>query len=56
MHFEDGAEGTQRRIDAAARHAGAFGVATECGLGRIPREEVLATLQIHRDVQVPERH
>jgi hypothetical protein len=56
VHFEDGVAGTQRRIDAAAPHADGFGVATECGLGRIPCEEVLPVLQIHRDVQVPVRH
>jgi hypothetical protein len=56
VHVEDGVEGTQRRIDTAARHVVGFGVATECGLGRIPRTEVVPTLQIHCDVQVPVRH
>jgi hypothetical protein len=56
VHFEDGTAGTQRRIDTAARHVTSFGVATECGIGRIPRDEVVPTLQIHRDVQVPVRH
>lgn len=56
VHLEDGVEGTQRRIDAAARHVAGFGVAAECGLGRIPQAEVVPTLQIHRDVQVPVRH
>jgi hypothetical protein len=55
VHFEDGAEGTQRRIDTASRHVTAFGVATECGLGRVPRKEVLPTLRIQHDVQVPIR-
>jgi hypothetical protein len=53
VHLEDGAEGTQRRVDAAARHVTGFGVATECGLGRLPREEVVPTLRIHHDVQAP---
>jgi hypothetical protein len=53
VHFEDGVEGTQRRIDAASRHVTGFGIATECGLGRIPRAEVLPTLQIHTRVHVP---
>lgn len=53
VHFEDGLEGTQRRIAAAARVVVGFGVATECGLGRIPREEVVPTLDIHREARVP---
>src|SRR4051794_4605335 len=55
VHFEDGAAGTQRRIDTAARHVASFGVATECGIGRIPRDEVVPTLEIHRDVLLPTR-
>ena len=55
VHFEDGAAGTQRRIDTAARHVASFGVATECGIGRIPRDEVVPTLEIHRDVLLPDR-
>ena len=55
VHFEDGTAGTQRRIDTAARHVASFGVATECGIGRIPRDEVVPTLEIHRDVLLPTR-
>ena len=38
VHYRDGSEGTERRIATAKRHAGAFGVATECGMGRRPPE------------------
>ncbi|MFL6140740.1 MAG: hypothetical protein ACJ72N_02575 [Labedaea sp.] len=38
VHFRDGVEGTQLRIKSALRHLGAFGVATECGMGRRPPE------------------
>jgi len=55
VHWQDGVEGTQRRIDAAARHAIGFGVATECGMGRRPREVVPTLLQIQREVTVPAR-
>ncbi|HLH67181.1 MAG TPA: hypothetical protein VKV27_15935 [Solirubrobacteraceae bacterium] len=53
VHHEDGLEGTQRRIAAAARHARGFGVATECGMGRRPREWVAELLRIQRDAVVP---
>ena len=55
VHFEDGIEGTRRRIETASRHATGFGVATECGLGGVPRDEILPTLKIHHGVQVPIR-
>jgi len=53
VHYEDGVEGTQCRIDAAAKFVSNFGVAAECGLGRLPRDEVRPTLQIHAAVEVP---
>lgn len=46
VHREDGVEGAQRRIAAATPHAAAFGVATECGIGRAPEgttEDILRT-------------
>jgi hypothetical protein len=54
VHYEDGLEGTQRRIDAAAEFVQGFGVATECGMGRRPRERVPELLQIQRDAVVPQ--
>ncbi|UGS36149.1 hypothetical protein [Capillimicrobium parvum] len=56
MHFEDGVEGSQRRADAVARHVTGFGVATECGLGLLPRDEVRPTLEIHRALRAPVAH
>ena len=52
VHYQDGLDGTQRRADVAARHVGGFGVATECGMGRRPREVIPDLLRIHRDVKV----
>jgi hypothetical protein len=47
----DGAESTQRRIAAAARHAPAFGIATECGMARARTPDlVLHLLDIHAEV------
>jgi hypothetical protein len=53
VHADD-EEGTRRRI-AAAQSVGVkdFGVATECGMGRTPREQLESILQISRDVTKP---
>lgn len=52
VHADDD-EGTRRRIRTAqAVVRRGFGVATECGLGRMPWEEVRSVLQILRDVTV----
>jgi hypothetical protein len=53
VHWQDGVEGTQRRINAAAKRVRGFGVATECGMGRRPREVVPTLLEIQREVTVP---
>ena len=53
IHFTDGAQGANRRIDAAARHCHGFGVATECGFGRRPRETLACLLEIHTEVSEP---
>jgi hypothetical protein len=50
VHREDGAEGARRRIAAASACAGAFGVATECGIGRAPAGSTEGILQTHADV------
>lgn len=52
VHHQDGVEGTQRRIDTAKRHADGFGVATECGMGRKPRDVVPTLLGIQAEVRV----
>jgi hypothetical protein len=50
VHREDGAEGAARRIAAATRFAPAFGVATECGIGRAPAGSTEGILQTHAEV------
>jgi hypothetical protein len=55
VHFTDGAEGTRQRIEAAQRVVREFGVATECGFGRRPPEQVTTLLEIHRAVAAPVR-
>ena len=53
VHHTGGVEGTQRRIDTARRHCQReFGVATECGMGRKPRERVPELLEIQAQVRV----
>jgi len=47
----DGADGTRRRIEAAARYAPEFGIATECGMARLRTPELVRTLlKIHAEV------
>jgi hypothetical protein len=51
LHKEDGADGAKRRIAAAERHVGQFGVATECGMARdAERHEIAPLLALHREV------
>ena len=47
VHQTGGIESTNRRIAAAARVVGRFGVATECGLGRRSPETLLDLLDQH---------
>ncbi len=53
VHFTDGVEGTQRRIEAAQRVVADFGVATECGMGRRNPETIPELLRIHSEVAAP---
>ena len=48
VHYTDGVEGTTRRIETAKRYVSDFGIATECGFGRRPKEQVPELLDIHR--------
>jgi hypothetical protein len=50
VHFTDGADGTNNRLAAAASHAAAFGIATECGFGRRDPETIPRLLGIHADI------
>lgn len=50
VHREDGVDGALRRIRAAAPHVRAFGVATECGIGRAPAGTTEGILRTHAEV------
>ena len=50
VHRTDGVEGTQRRMTAASKVVPAFGISTECGLGRRPSETVPDLLDLHAAV------
>ena len=50
VHREDGAEGARRRIAAASAFTPAFGVATECGIGRAPAGTTEGVLRTHAEV------
>jgi len=50
VHREDGVDGAERRITVAKRHVGAFGVATECGIGRAPAGTTEGILRTHAEV------
>ena len=50
VHHTDGVDGTKRRLETAQRHIHNFGIATECGFGRRPRETIPELMQIHRQV------
>ncbi|MEU4313317.1 hypothetical protein [Nocardia sp. NPDC024068] len=47
VHAADGFDGARRRIKAAQAFAPRFGIATECGMGRRPADQVPALLDLH---------
>lgn len=49
VHHSDGVEGFRERVELARRHLPEFGIASVCGYGRVPREELPAILGVHRD-------
>jgi len=50
VHAAGGAEGTRRRIEAASRAVKDFGIASECGIARARRPELVRQiLQTHAD-------
>jgi len=57
VHAADGVEGTRRRIAAAAKHVGGFGIATECGMARARKPDlVIRLLEVHAEAsQEPPR-
>jgi hypothetical protein len=51
VHRLDGIDGAKRKIAAARKFAPAFGVATECGMGRYFNPETIAEVfALHRDI------
>lgn len=50
VHHTDGVTGARARHRTAARHIPEFGIATECGFGRRPAEQVDALLRIHGEL------
>ena len=47
VHATDGEEGARRRIAAARKVVPKFGIATECGMGRRPAEQIDGLLALH---------
>jgi hypothetical protein len=51
VHHGDGVAGAQRRMAAAAPHVPEFGIATECGIGRVhDTAEIAELFQIHAEL------
>ena len=50
VHVTDGLAGTMQRVEAGKRYFDGFGIATECGFGRRPVEQIPEILGIHREV------
>lgn len=46
VHYTDGVEGGKRRLKTAERHVRNFGIATECGLGRRPKETISDVMKL----------
>jgi hypothetical protein len=55
IHYTDGLQGTQKRLETAAATYADFGLATECGLGRRVGQDIPELLRLHAaaaDLQV----
>ena len=50
VHHTGGVEGTRRRLATAKRYIDNFGIATECGFGRRPRDTLPELMRIHREI------
>ena len=50
IHYTDGVEGAQKRLQTAEKFVSKFGVATECGFGRRAKETIPTLLEIHAKV------
>ncbi len=49
IHDQDGLEGSKRRIAAARTARRDFGVATECGMGRLPGDIIPGLMRLHAE-------
>jgi methionine synthase II (cobalamin-independent) len=49
VHYTDGLEGTQRRLETARKYARNFAIGTECGFGRRKPETIPGLLRIHAE-------
>jgi len=47
VHLADGLEGAEKRIAAASSFVRDFGIATECGLGRRPKDKISEIVSLH---------
>jgi len=47
VHLADGLEGAEKRIAAASFFVKDFGIATECGLGRRPKDTISDIVSLH---------
>jgi hypothetical protein len=50
VHQEDEIEGARRRMTAADHVLSGYGVAAECGLGRLPPDTIPHLLDVHRQI------
>jgi hypothetical protein len=50
IHITGGAEASKKRVETAKRHIDDFGIATECGFGRRPKESLPELMSIHREI------
>lgn len=50
VHATDGRAGALQRIEAARSAVADFGIATECGMGRRPAEQIPALLDLHAEL------
>ncbi|WP_228835628.1 hypothetical protein [Nocardia abscessus] len=50
VHATDGRAGALQRIEAARRVISEFGIATECGMGRRPADQIPALFDLHAEL------
>ncbi|NKY30594.1 hypothetical protein NG2371_05498 [Nocardia gamkensis] len=50
VHATDGRAGALERIEAARSAVAAFGIATECGMGRRPADQIPALFDLHAEL------